>query len=105
MTAVWDYDFGRPLHTLGMEPRLTDYVLRVARDFASPGSIGRELATLATTEIVTDELAGDIAATIRQLRAVAPELGTEYAAEVAYGIADLKMIADAMGIELDEDVR
>lgn len=96
------YDFGRPLSTFNCEPSLEDYILTVARHWQSPGSIGRELATLASMRIVTDELAGDIARTIRQART---GYGQGNDAVLAMDIAELKMIADALGLELDEDVK
>jgi hypothetical protein len=99
------YDFGRPLHTFNLDERATAYVLTVARDWQSPGTVGRELATLASTRIVTDELAGDISRTIRNIRTMASiTLGSD-AAELAMNIADLKLVADALGLELDEDVK
>ena len=105
MTAQWDYDFGRPLHTYNLDDRQMAYVLTVARDWQSPGTIGCELATLASTRIVTDELAGDISRTIRQIRQMAVSGGSGSPAELAMNIADLKIVADTLGLELDEDVK
>lgn len=99
-----EYDFGRPLHTYNLDARATDYVLTVARDWQSPGAIGRELATLASTRIVTDELGDDISKTIRNLRAMAI-VDPRQAAELAMNIADLKLVADCLQLELDEDVK
>jgi hypothetical protein len=99
-----EYDFGRPLHTFNLSPRATDYVLTVARDWQSPGSIGRELATLASMRVVTDELGDDISKTIRNLRAMA-KVDPRQAVELAMNIADLKLVADALQLELDEDVK
>lgn len=104
MTAKWDYDFGRPLHTYNLDDRQEAYILTVARDWQSPGTIGRELATLASTRIVTDELADDISRTIRNLRTMAI-VDPRQAADLAMNIADLKIVADTLALELDEDVK
>jgi hypothetical protein len=96
------YDFGRPLSTFNCEPSLEDYILTVARNWQSPGTVGRELATLASTRVVTDELADDIAKTIREAR---KGYGQGNDAVLAMDIAELKMVADALGLELDKDVR
>lgn len=105
MVVEREYDFGRPLHTYGLDERQTGYVLTVARDWQSPGTIGRELATLASTRVVTDELADDISRTIRNLRGMSAELTGQDAAEMAMNIADLKIVANTLGLELDEDVK
>ena len=101
---VDNWDFGKPLHLWDIDARTHYYILRVAAEWQSPGSIGSELATLASRACVTAELPADISKTIRQARAGYGQ-SRESDVELSKGIADLKIMADALGLELDEDVR
>ena len=93
------YDFGKPLDTFELDPDHADFVLKVAREWQSPGSIGCELATLASTRCVTDELASDISATIRE--ALAPYAGKDrFPGEVALGIMELELIAGMLKLDI-----
>lgn len=95
MVADFGYDFGKPLTAYGLSDYEMGYVQRVAAEWQSPGSIGRELATLASSGLVTDDLGSDVERTINQAVNAGPVSG-----ETLAGIFDLQSVCALLSIEL-----